>query len=65
MIDHRHKLVVFLLRLLLSLRYIIVEFYTRLALFQTHDNLEHSVIVEAVMSKIPGHFARGGTQTNP
>ena len=41
-----------------SLGCILVEFYTGMALFQTHDNLEHLAMMEAVMGKMPEHFAR-------
>lgn len=41
-----------------SLGCILVEFYTGMALFQTHDNLEHLAMMEAVMGKMPDHFAR-------
>jgi hypothetical protein len=32
---------------------LVVEFYTGLALFQTHDNLEHLAMLEAVMGPMP------------
>ena len=35
-----------------------MEFYTGMALFQTHDNLKHLAMMEAVMGKMPDHFAR-------
>ena len=42
-----------------------MEFYTGLALFQTHDNMEHPVMMDAVMGKMPEHFVRRGTRTKP
>ncbi|KAG8925709.1 dual specificity protein kinase kns1 [Tulasnella sp. 419] len=41
-----------------SIGCILVEFYTGLALFQTHDNLEHLAMMEAVMGKMPASIAR-------
>lgn len=41
-----------------SLGCILVEFYTGTALFQTHDNLEHLAMMEAVMGPMPLTFAR-------
>ena len=41
-----------------SLGCILVEFYTGLALFQTHDNLEHLAMMEAVMGPMPEKFAK-------
>lgn len=35
-----------------------MEFYTGLALFQTHDNLEHLAMMEAVMGPMPEKFAK-------
>lgn len=48
-----------------SLGCILVEFYTGLALFQTHDNLEHLAMMEMVMGKMPERFARSGTRSKP
>jgi dual-specificity kinase len=48
-----------------SLGCILVEFYTGIALFQTHDNLEHLAMMEQVMGKIPERFARMGARTKP
>ena len=45
---------------IVSLGCILVEFYTGLALFQMHDNLERLAMMEVVMGKIPEHFARRG-----
>ena len=41
-----------------SLGCILVEFYTGMALFQTHDNLEHLAMMEMVMGRMPDQFAR-------
>ncbi|KAF9519696.1 hypothetical protein BS47DRAFT_1288171 [Hydnum rufescens UP504] len=41
-----------------SLGCILVEFYTGVALFQTHDNLEHLAMMEAVMGPMPPSLAR-------
>ncbi|KAF8920201.1 kinase-like domain-containing protein [Mucidula mucida] len=48
-----------------SLGCILVEFFTGIALFQTHDNLEHLAMMEAVMGKMPERFARLGARTKP
>ncbi|KAF5392383.1 hypothetical protein D9757_001502 [Collybiopsis confluens] len=48
-----------------SLGCILVEFYTGMALFQTHDNLEHLAMMEMVMGKIPDRFARAGARSKP
>ncbi|TFK72959.1 CMGC/CLK protein kinase [Pluteus cervinus] len=48
-----------------SLGCILVEFFTGLALFQTHDNLEHLAMMEMVMGKMPERFARAGTRSKP
>ncbi|KAH9838369.1 CMGC/CLK protein kinase [Rhodofomes roseus] len=48
-----------------SLGCILVEFYTGMALFQTHDNLEHLAMMEQVMGKMPDRFARQGARTKP
>jgi len=48
-----------------SLGCILVEFYTGVALFQTHDNLEHLAMMEQVMGKMPERFARAGARTKP
>ncbi|EMD34114.1 hypothetical protein CERSUDRAFT_55661 [Gelatoporia subvermispora B] len=48
-----------------SLGCILVEFYTGVALFQTHDNLEHLAMMEQVMGKIPASFARQGSRSKP
>lgn len=42
-----------------------MEFYTGLALFQTHDNLEHLAMMEMVMGKMPERFARSGARSKP
>ncbi|KAF9466567.1 kinase-like domain-containing protein [Collybia nuda] len=48
-----------------SLGCILVEFFTGIALFQTHDNLEHLAMMEMVMGKMPERFARAGARTKP
>lgn len=48
-----------------SLGCILVEFYTGNALFQTHDNLEHLAMMEAVMGPMPAAFARKAVKTKP
>ncbi|KDQ53202.1 hypothetical protein JAAARDRAFT_137486 [Jaapia argillacea MUCL 33604] len=48
-----------------SLGCILVEFYTGVALFQTHDNLEHLAMMEQVMGKMPDRFARAGSRSKP
>lgn len=40
-----------------------MEFYTGVALFQTHDNLEHLAMMEAVMGKMPTRMAVRGAKT--
>jgi len=42
-----------------------VEFYTGVALYQTHDNLEHLAMMEMVMGKMPERFARAGARSKP
>ncbi|OCH95442.1 CMGC CLK protein kinase [Obba rivulosa] len=48
-----------------SLGCILVEFYTGVALFQTHDNLEHLAMMEQVMGRVPASFARQGARSKP
>ena len=48
-----------------SLGCILVEFLTGVALFQTHDNLEHLAMMEQVMGKMPDRFARAGARSKP
>jgi dual-specificity kinase len=48
-----------------SLGCILVEFYTGIALFQTHDNLEHLAMMEQVMGRMPDRFARAGARSKP
>ncbi|KAF7312109.1 hypothetical protein MIND_00223200 [Mycena indigotica] len=48
-----------------SLGCILVEFFTGVALFQTHDNLEHLAMMEMVMGKMPERFARAGARSKP
>ncbi|KAF9525652.1 CMGC/CLK protein kinase [Crepidotus variabilis] len=48
-----------------SLGCILVEFYTGVALYQTHDNLEHLAMMEMVMGKMPERFARAGARSKP
>jgi dual-specificity kinase len=48
-----------------SLGCILVEFYTGLALYQTHDNLEHLAMMEVVMGRMPERFARSAARSKP
>src|SRR4051812_18761000 len=48
-----------------SLGCILVEFFTGLALYQTHDNLEHLAMMEMVMGKMPERFSRAGARSKP
>lgn len=48
-----------------SLGCILVEFYTGVALFQTHDNLEHLAMMEIVMGRMPERFGRSGARSKP
>lgn len=48
-----------------SLGCILVEFFTGVALFQTHDNLEHLAMMEMVMGRMPERFARSGARSKP
>ncbi|EDR08442.1 uncharacterized protein LACBIDRAFT_143963, partial [Laccaria bicolor S238N-H82] len=48
-----------------SLGCILVEFYTGVALYQTHDNLEHLAMMEMVMGKMQERFARAGARSKP
>jgi hypothetical protein len=48
-----------------SLGCILVEFYTGMALFQTHDNLEHLAMMEMVMGKMPENLAREAVNHKP
>ena len=48
-----------------SLGCILVEFYTGMALFQTHDNLEHLAMMEMVMGKMPENVAREAVNHKP
>lgn len=48
-----------------SLGCILVEFFTGVALYQTHDNLEHLAMMEMVMGKMPDRFARAGARSQP
>ncbi|KAL0060827.1 Apoptosis-inducing factor 1 [Marasmius tenuissimus] len=48
-----------------SLGCILVEFFTGVALFQTHDNLDHLAMMEVVMGKMPERFARAGARSKP
>jgi len=48
-----------------SLGCILVEFYTGMALFQTHDNLDHLAMMEQVMGKMPDRFSRAGARSKP
>lgn len=42
-----------------------MEFFTGVALFQTHDNLEHLAMMEMVMGKMPDRFSRSGARSKP
>lgn len=42
-----------------------MEFFTGLALYQTHDNLEHLAMMEMVMGKMPERFSRAGARSKP
>jgi len=46
-----------------SLGCILVEFYTGVALYQTHDNLEHLAMMEMVMGRMPERFAHAGQRS--
>ncbi|KAF9790442.1 CMGC/CLK protein kinase [Thelephora terrestris] len=48
-----------------SLGCILVEFYTGVALFQTHDNLDHLAMMEIVMGRMPERFSRQGARSKP
>ncbi|KAG0694343.1 hypothetical protein DFH29DRAFT_985276 [Suillus ampliporus] len=48
-----------------SLGCILVEFYTGVTLYQTHDNLEHLAMMEMVMGKMSYRFARLGARAKP
>jgi dual-specificity kinase len=48
-----------------SLGCILVEFYTGMALFQTHDNLEHLAMMEMVMGRMPERFSRASARSKP
>jgi hypothetical protein len=48
-----------------SLGCILVELYTGVALFQTHDNLEHLAMMEKVTSKMPGRLCKQGQRYKP
>ena len=42
-----------------------MEFYTGVALFQTHDDMEHLAMMEIAMGKMPQCFARSGAKSKP
>ncbi|KAF8181537.1 kinase-like domain-containing protein [Pholiota molesta] len=48
-----------------SLGCILVEFFTGITLYQTHDDLEHLAMMERVMGKIPEPFARASARSKP
>lgn len=48
-----------------SLGCILVEFYTGVATFQTHDNLDHLAMMQIVMGPMPERFARAGARAKP
>ncbi|QRV89776.1 kinase domain protein [Ceratobasidium sp. AG-Ba] len=48
-----------------SLGCILVELYTGVALFQTHDNLEHLAMMEKVMGKLPERLCKQGQRYKP
>jgi dual-specificity kinase len=43
----------------------LVELYTGVALFQTHDNLEHLAMMEKVMGKMPERLCKQGQRYKP
>ncbi|POW17079.1 hypothetical protein PSTT_00921, partial [Puccinia striiformis] len=47
-----------------SIGCILVEFFTGEALFQTHENLEHLAMMEAVFGPMPEQFARRATMVH-
>lgn len=48
-----------------SLGCILIEFYTGEALFQTHDNLEHLAMMEAVLGPLPDDYRRKAETYKP
>ncbi|KAL5485801.1 LKH1 [Sanghuangporus weigelae] len=48
-----------------SLGCILVEFYTGVATFGSHDNLEHLATMQAVIGPMPERFARAGARNKP
>lgn len=48
-----------------SIGCILVEFFTGEALFQTHENLEHLAMMEAVFGPMPEPFARKASRNRP
>ena len=42
-----------------------MEFFTGVALFQTHDHLEHLAMMEMVMGKMQERFARLASRSKP
>jgi dual-specificity kinase len=42
-----------------------LELYIGVTLYQTHNNLEHLAMMEAVMGQVPDHFSRAGMRTKP
>lgn len=48
-----------------SIGCILVEFFTGDALFQTHDNLEHLAMMEAVLGKMPDDYRRKAETYKP
>ncbi|UZJ56628.1 hypothetical protein CBS101457_005948 [Exobasidium rhododendri] len=48
-----------------SIGCILIEFYTGEALFQTHDNLEHLAMMEAVLGIMPDDFRRKAETYRP
>jgi len=48
-----------------SIGCILVEFYTGDALFQTHDNLEHLAMMEAVLGVMPDDYRRKAETYKP
>ncbi|KAI8619868.1 kinase-like domain-containing protein [Chytriomyces sp. MP71] len=44
---------------------ILVEFFTGDALFQTHDNIEHLAMMEAVLGPVPEHIVRSIAADKP
>ncbi|KAG0149539.1 hypothetical protein CROQUDRAFT_653620 [Cronartium quercuum f. sp. fusiforme G11] len=48
-----------------SIGCILIEFFTGEALFQTHENLEHLAMMEAVFGRMPDSFVRKAARNRP